>query len=107
MAITRIVSYDPYTKQYCKSITDESEKTYTIVNGQDVAAIIEENKIAKCLPPEEYKDGNGVHWRKVASIPADIMQDLRNKGIWQDIKARKRWLNDSANNAWRRDNSNI
>lgn len=102
MAIERTVGYDPFTKKYCKVIIDESEKTYTIINGQDVAAIIEDNKIAQNLPPAQTDFG-----RHIARIPDDIMLDLRRRGIWQDIAARKRWLNDPDNKNFRRDSSNI
>lgn len=81
--------------------TDTNKTIYQ--SSQDVSAIYEMNKY---LQKEQAvihnsKFERGKRWRKLATIPNIIVDDLMRKGIWQDRKRMRKWLNDSNNKAWR------
>jgi len=81
---------------------DEMNGKVGVNRVQDVEHIVEFNKILRneeSLNP--HKSRKGETFRKVASIPLVVVEDLMRKGIWDDKNAMKKWLNDSDNRGFR------
>lgn len=75
---------------------DDSNNTFLIETEQEVAPIIEANKVAYNDAPDRWGE-----WTRVASIPISIYYDLKKKGIADDDAAMKRWLSDPENRFFR------
>jgi hypothetical protein len=75
---------------------DQADDSFVIQKEQDVAGIIEANKVEFNDAPTRWGE-----WTKVGSIPLTIYFDLQKKGILQDQKALAKWLNDPDNRAFR------
>ena len=81
-------------------ITDNPEKTFSIVTQQDVEPILTENAAQRRdAPKHELHAKSGL--TKVASIPNVVMIQLREQGILADPDRFKKWLNASENQAFR------
>jgi hypothetical protein len=72
-------------------------------SSQDVSEIVKRNK-------REFNDScirlnskfeRGDKWRKVASIPNIIVDQLMRTGQWDDKAYMKKWFNDADNKAFR------
>jgi hypothetical protein len=79
--------------------------SFTIEEVQQVAGIIEQNKIQYNMftsGRDSWGDGATLNEKsQVARIPNSIVNQLIQQGIWQDEKARRRWINDPDNRCWR------
>ncbi len=77
---------------------DDVNDRLTIERSQDIGAIIKNNKAL-------YNETTGYtpskDFKRVASIPAVIVEDLIKKKIWNDKKKMKQWLNDPENRFFR------
>ena len=83
-------------REYYHEDGDGSEDKLLIKNTQDMTPFLEHNK----YQAKEMQKGKG-NFRKVATIPNIVIEDLMKKGIWTDKKAMKKWLNDPNNRAFR------
>lgn len=104
----RLFDYDPLTgtTQWFHWNDDE---TFTIQTEQPVDDLIEANKANF----NQFSSGRD-HWgeaighkTRVASIPMNVYQDLKKRGILQDQAALKRWLNDPDNAVFRTRPGNV
>lgn len=77
----------------------EDDGSFTIEEIEDVEPLMDFNKAQHNDAPEfgRFK-GDQV---KVASIPASVVADLINRGIWGDQERMKAWLNDRDNQVFR------
>lgn len=97
MSDSRILDIDPLTGAIERFHYDDMDDTFTIERVEDVSPLIEMNKYASNETPGNWR--GGVH--RVASIPASVVQDLRQRGILQDPERLRAWLNDSDNRVFR------
>lgn len=101
--VKRLFDYDPVTgtRQWFHMADDE--KSFTIQTEQPVDALIEANRAdfnQFSGPRDKWGEEIGAR-TKVASIPLNVYQELKSKGILRDQAALKRWLNDPDNAAFR------
>jgi hypothetical protein len=105
----RLFDYDPITgvKQWFHMADDE--KSFTIQTEQPVDALIDANRAqfnSFSSGRDKWGDQIGAS-TKVASIPLNVYQDLKSKGILKDQAALKRWLNDPDNAVFRTRPGNV
>ncbi len=99
----RLWDYNPVTgvKQWFHM--EDDADSFTIQTEQPVDDLIDANK-AQFNEFSSGRDtwGDGIDRRtKVASIPMNVYQDLKTRGILKDQAAFKRWLNDPDNAVFR------
>lgn len=99
----RLFDYDPVTgvKQWFHM--EEGSDEFTIQTEQPVDDLIEANRADyNSFTSGRDRWGEDIGARtKVASIPLNVYQDLKAKGILKDQAALKRWLNDPDNLVFR------
>ncbi len=99
-----LFDYDPMTGTTELFHWNEQEGTFTIEYQQDVSDLVERNK-ALFNETEKSTRWRDVNW--VASIPNNLLFDLRRRGIGdREDKVNgypklKKWLNDSENEHFR------
>lgn len=74
---------------------DHTDDSFKIEKTQDVARILEANKIANNMAPERWGYHDGLH--RVASIPILLWFELEKKGITKDPALLRKFLNDPDN----------
>lgn len=99
-----IFEVDALTKTVQKFFWDPQTEQFTITDEQDVTELVEQNK---ALRNDDAKADPHSIVRRVASIPNNIMEELRVKGILADEKKFRAWLNDPDNRAWRTNNMKV
>lgn len=97
MAESRLLDIDPLTGAIETFHYDDVDDTFTIQRTEDVSPLIEHNKAIDSMTPGGWK--GDVH--RVASIPAVIVTELREKGILNNPERLRAWLNDSDNRVFR------
>ena len=91
----------PAVKQ--KAHWDDIDKKLIVESTQDIAPIMEANKIERNEfdvirnSDMKYKES----WNKVATIPNIVIDKLMRDGTWHDKKRMKLWLNDPDNKPYR------
>jgi hypothetical protein len=101
----RLFDHDPLTGITEWFEYDDTDGSFTIQTSQNVDGLIALNQAHQRefnRPDDRWGDGID-HRTKVASIPLNVWQDLRKRGITpqKDPVAFKRWLNDPDNFAFR------
>lgn len=95
---SRLFDYDEFTGLKKVWHYDAEKDEATIETVQDVAPIVELNKID--LAQSENTGWKG-EFHHVARIPLSIYYDLKAQGKLDDEAFMKRWLNDSENRFFR------
>lgn len=99
----RLFDHDPVTgvKQWFHM--EDGADDFTIQTEQPVEALIEANRAAfNGFDSGRSPWGEAIGARtRVASIPLNIYQDLKTRGVLADPAALKRWLNDPDNAVFR------
>ncbi len=101
---TRPFDFDPATGITETFHFDPYEDRLIMENTQDIAPILEANKMFMCDAGSGYTAGE---FHRVASIPHSLLPELQKRGIMDqggriiDQKAMKRFLNDR-DNLWLR-----
>lgn len=99
----RLFDYDPATgvKQWFHM--EEGDDAFTIQTEQPVDPLIAANRASfNSFDSGRDRWGEAIgHRTRVASIPLNIYQDLKSKGVLGDQAALKRWLNDPDNAVFR------
>lgn len=98
MAESRLFDIDPLTGAVETFHYDDVEETFTLERVEDVTDIIEMNKAVAGMTPGNWRKSE-LH--RVASIPAVLVQELRQKGILNDPERLRAWLNESDNAVFR------
>lgn len=99
----RLFDYDPVTGTRQWFHWNEADDSFTIQTEQDVSQIVEANKASfNAFTSGKDKWGEEFGQRtRVASIPLNVYQDLKKRGVLKDQAALKRWLNDPDNAVFR------
>jgi hypothetical protein len=96
-----LIDFNPLTGEYTEYV-EHTDGRISIVNGQDLAPIIDVNK---SLYAEPTFRKHGQEFRRVAVIPNIIVLQLKQATAHMDKEEEqrylKRWLNDSENLAFR------
>lgn len=69
------LSNDPLTKSRVLFQPSDDGNSFTLIDQQDVGAIVEHNKLVQNLGPHDRKS----EIRRVASLPLNVWQDLQTK----------------------------
>ena len=100
----KLVQYDPDSKSGLQFLHDSGTGESAVRQVQETKPILEANLDARNQP---HFRKNGEEFRRVASIPMVVYNELVRQGITKDPAAIKRWLNDSANMAFRTNRETI
>jgi hypothetical protein len=88
---------DPLTGAIETFSYDDVNDTFTIARAEDIEPLMEMNKYISNETPGNWR--GDVH--RVASIPATVVQELRQKGILNNPERLRVWLNDPENRVFR------
>lgn len=97
MSITRLFDVDPLTGAVETFYYDDTTDTFTIERAEDVEPLVDTNLALANMQPERWSG----EWHHVASIPATVLQELRQQGILRDPQRFRAWLNDRDNRRFR------
>jgi hypothetical protein len=100
----KLVQYDPDSKSGLQFLHDSGTGESAVRQVQETTPILEANLEARNQP---HFRRNGEEFRRVASIPMVVYNDLVRQGITKDPAALKRWLNDANNRAFRTNRETI
>lgn len=77
---------------------DDVEDVFHIETVEDVEPLMDHNKWLSNNTPGSWK-GDGFH--RIATIPATVLAELRQKGILKDMARFRAWLNERDNQVFR------
>jgi hypothetical protein len=89
-----------YNQVKTEAWTDEDR--VFVESKQDVTELLRRNKMERNFSDIKFNSRFSRNaWRKVASIPNIIVDQLMREKKWDDKKYMKKWLNDPENRAFR------
>lgn len=94
---SRLLDIDPLTGAVETYYYDDADEQFFIERVEDITPLIEHNRWLDRNAPGNWKG----EFHRVATIPATVVADLRQRGILDDPARLRAWLNERDNLVFR------